>query len=1257
MPIDNEGVVLPVKIKDETTAGLNKLLNKVNNAIVANGRKQTSINAQIMKQEQLLANAQEKRAKALADKRSIAGKYGAIQGKENNLALSQIKKQYDALLNVDKTAAKKYVSNVNLFEDYNKAANAQRKAEADIDRYQQKLEGLRTAQTAFVAQEKQLATTRDEVSQKIAGNTAEQERQNQTFNVANQRIVDVRRRLQELEVEQAKLAETGMGFGIEQFDQNAAEIARLKRELEDYIAKLRETEEPTQAHKISLQDIRVFVGEIRDTYASMSSVVGKLVGKVKDMVSSLLHLGKTGYTNKLRQIVTMVKALLGLRGLYMLFRKIRAAFKEGFNNLVQYSSKTNEAFSAMKSSLDTLKNALAVAFDPIIQRIVPILTTLMDALTDAMNYVSMFFAVLSGSSTYIRAVKLQEDYAASLDKTAKSGRAAADALDKYANPLDQINRYESANNRGGGGSGKADTGIDPKDMFETVGVEAIGSISQAIQDGNWFKAGRLLADKVNTLVENFDAREFAHKLGEKINNALDFMWGFVSTTRWDDLGRKLADAIDGLVETVSPKRIGQLLASKFKIAFDFLFGLSEELWENNTWSDLGEWLAEVINSAIDTIPWARVGKTISNFVTGIVDLIFTAFFNIDWGELIEGIILSISQIDFGAKLLLLTPALIKGVKFWLTHAEWGQIITEIVLPDIGKALASFFAPLGAGLAAMAIPFAIPVTFAISRKYNDKATLENSDVYQEVLTLKDQIESSNASIIEFSVGGIKDVTEGIDPDLLAKIETAKTLIDKIFTLYDSDLNDEEWSTLEGYIDTINNLGLGTVVQYDSATRQIITTRTEVYNLIEALLQQARAEAATELLKDATKDLLTAEQNRKTAVENLKEAEAQARTVSNDLNKVREEAIKVLERTVGPMDDVTDSAMDAYIKDGYLHDATIELNGEVMSLKDAWLIMNGSMQEAASNVDEARAGVQDATKDYNDASGAVEHYGEVVADEWAKIPKNTKDGADAASGAVSDSVTDITENVSDMADNVTENITDIKEAAQSGSKDAANAADTATSDIEKDVSDMKSNVTSDVEDMSKDASGSLGGISEGASSSTDAAKTAVSDSMAVVKNELSTFANLAKAAIMLPFETLSNYDAYSTTRDKMLEVVKAMKAVKLPTLNVDWSTTSRTVTLMDKTSKISIPTPKLQWLAQGAVIPPNAPFLAMLGDQKQGTNIETPETLLRQVIREESGNKGNKYNVNVSIGRRQLLNIILDEAKLARQTTGRNIFELT
>lgn len=47
------------------------------------------------------------------------------------------------------------------------------------------------------------------------------------------------------------------------------------------------------------------------------------------------------------------------------------------------------------------------------------------------------------------------------------------------------------------------------------------------------------------------------------------------------------------------------------------------------------------------------------------------------------------------------------------------------------------------------------------------------------------------------------------------------------------------------------------------------------------------------------------------------------------------------------------------------------------------------------------------------------------------------------------------------------------------------------------------------------------------------------------------------------------------------------------------------------------PRIPKLATGAVIPPNSEFLAILGDQKSGNNIEAPESLIRRIVREESG----------------------------------------
>ena len=88
------------------------------------------------------------------------------------------------------------------------------------------------------------------------------------------------------------------------------------------------------------------------------------------------------------------------------------------------------------------------------------------------------------------------------------------------------------------------------------------------------------------------------------------------------------------------------------------------------------------------------------------------------------------------------------------------------------------------------------------------------------------------------------------------------------------------------------------------------------------------------------------------------------------------------------------------------------------------------------------------------------------------------------------------------------------------------------------------------------------------------------------------------------------------------------------------------------------PTIPYLAKGAVIPPRSEFLAVLGDQKQGNNIETPEALLRKIVREETGGQqsNGNYRFTAQINRRTVFDEIIEEAKLRQNTSGRNPFEL-
>lgn len=95
-----------------------------------------------------------------------------------------------------------------------------------------------------------------------------------------------------------------------------------------------------------------------------------------------------------------------------------------------------------------------------------------------------------------------------------------------------------------------------------------------------------------------------------------------------------------------------------------------------------------------------------------------------------------------------------------------------------------------------------------------------------------------------------------------------------------------------------------------------------------------------------------------------------------------------------------------------------------------------------------------------------------------------------------------------------------------------------------------------------------------------------------------------------------------------------------------------------NKVSFDRVKIPRLAKGAVIPPNREFLAVLGDQKQGTNIETPESLLREIYAEGNAETNvllqqliqvMQKGMTVNVDGKQLMRINREaETRVGRQT---------
>lgn len=103
-----------------------------------------------------------------------------------------------------------------------------------------------------------------------------------------------------------------------------------------------------------------------------------------------------------------------------------------------------------------------------------------------------------------------------------------------------------------------------------------------------------------------------------------------------------------------------------------------------------------------------------------------------------------------------------------------------------------------------------------------------------------------------------------------------------------------------------------------------------------------------------------------------------------------------------------------------------------------------------------------------------------------------------------------------------------------------------------------------------------------------------------------------------------------------VIRAMNAI--PKINLSIPTVGQ----------ISIP-----HLAKGAVIPPNKEFLAVLGDQSSGTNIEAPLDTIKQALAEVMANNGGVQDTGdivINIDGNEIFRVVRKQSKIFTKSTG-------
>lgn len=344
-----------------------------------------------------------------------------------------------------------------------------------------------------------------------------------------------------------------------------------------------------------------------------AGALGGLARKLKDMTSQLRQGNKftRAFSGRLRRLAVGVLAFNALSSAVQAF--------------TSYLNKALAKNAEYRQSLANLKGASGLAASGLAALLAPALAKLANLAATALYYFARLFSLLTGKGI------------AGLRSTAKGFNGVGSSAQKAADAVmgfDELNVLQGGDTGSGGSSGED---IAPNYDF-TAQNGLLDSVLAAIQAGDWVGAAKLLADKLNSLVEAWDAYDWGLSLGHKLQNGITFLYTFITTANWNQIGRKLAECVNGILEPIDGYQLGAVLAGKFSISIrmlgDFLANLD---WGQLAakFSDFARGFLDAISEATQSVDWTQIGRNVVDCLT-----------NIDWvGLLLSGGTLGVSILD------------------------------------------------------------------------------------------------------------------------------------------------------------------------------------------------------------------------------------------------------------------------------------------------------------------------------------------------------------------------------------------------------------------------------------------------------------------------------------------------------------------------------------------------------------------------------------------------------------------------------------
>lgn len=365
------------------------------------------------------------------------------------------------------------------------------------------------------------------------------------------------------------------------------------------------------------------------------------------------------------QTNTLTKALTGLRR--MLFTRLKFMFismifknvGEGLKQLALFDSKFNDQMSNMKNSITQLGGNIAATVANLLSALEPVITTIIELMNKAVTAVNQFFAALSGKSTYTAAKKGNQKFA----ESAEDAAAAQKKLNRELYSFDELNRQS---NKEDTSTGAEESAIQYEELPLSLPGEImdwIDRLKEAWNSGQWYEFGKTAAEGLNAAIKTVD---------DWINNVLrpkGTMWagrfaeilnGFTDGVDWPALGKTIADGVNAIAD----------IYNTFMYSYD--------------WNNLGRKVGEGLNSIVQNTEWDQVGAALAAKWQALVGFIHGLVHETDWAAMGQGIGTAIDSWFKSIDWVMLADSVVTGfnglvtmLRNAITSVDWGNIGTTL----------------------------------------------------------------------------------------------------------------------------------------------------------------------------------------------------------------------------------------------------------------------------------------------------------------------------------------------------------------------------------------------------------------------------------------------------------------------------------------------------------------------------------------------------------------------------------------------------